>query len=133
MRRDPYEIETNSNETRRHRWPFAVAGLLLIVIIGVGAWQMVDMHHQISELQTQNHREQVQIESQQNQLSGLNAAISGSASKATTTTNLRQMEGQISTLQGYTTSLAVRLGCVNQALKDATVNSNGTLFVDLIC
>jgi len=64
--------------------------------------------------------QQARLVGQQKQLSLLNAAVAGSTTGAT----LSQIQDQISRIEGNTTGLAVRIGCVYQALQDATVPSS---------
>jgi hypothetical protein len=127
---------TSPVRTKSRRWPILVVGVLVVAALGVGAWQVVQLRHDVSDLQAQNQRQQVRIVSQQRALNGLEGTVSNSNTGA----SLGQMQGQISTIQGQisnveavTTELSTRIGCNVQALKQATVNPDGTIFVPIYC
>jgi hypothetical protein len=147
--------------TNRRRWPAPVVGLLLVAVLAVGAWQVVELHRQVTDLQRANDRQRTQIASQQSQLSGLNAALNGTAGEATTAAALGRIQNQIGALgvqvsqdqqgqgntqsqiaalgdqvsqvQGNTRDLSSTIDCVYQAVKEATVNSDGSLFIAVNC
>ena len=134
----PPETGGSDSLSGQHRWLRITAGMVVVAVLAVGTWQVVELHHEVSDLQTQSHSQQTRLKSQltrlksqQSQLSLLDAAVSGSTEGAST--SLSQIEGQISALQGNTINLAVRIGRVNLALNDATVNPDGSLFVSLRC
>jgi hypothetical protein len=123
------EEPTDVSPRRRSRWLIVVSCVLLVAVIGVGAWQVVDLHHRVSTLESQNRRNEVRLQRQESQLGGLNGALLNTASGS----SLGQIESKISSIESATTGLAVSIGCVEQALNSATVNSDGTLFVAIRC
>ena len=123
------EEPTDLSPRRGSRGLIVVFCVLMVAVVGVGAWQLVDLHHRISTLESQNRRDEARLQRQQDQLGGLNAALLNTASG----TSLGQIESKISTIESYTTSLAVRIGCVEQSVNTATVQPDGTLFVAIRC
>ena len=125
----PPEIGGSDSLSGQHRWLRITAGMVVVAVLAVGTWQVVEVHHEVSDLQTQNQSQQARLKNQQSQLDGLNSALGNTASG----TSLSRIESQISALQGNTTNLAVRIGCVNLALNDATVSPDGSFFVSIRC
>jgi multidrug efflux pump subunit AcrA (membrane-fusion protein) len=128
----PVRIGSSDRASGKHRWLNISAGIVVVAVLRVGTWQVVELHHEASDLQTQNQSQQARLESQQarlknqqSQLDGLNSALGTTASGTTVT----QLQSEISTIEGVTTHLGVRIGCVEQALDTATANPDGTLFV----
>jgi hypothetical protein len=121
----PLENGNSDHASGKRRWLCTLAGILVVALLGVGVWQVVELHRQVSDLQTRNQSQQDRLKSQQSQLDGLDAALSNTA----TGTSFSRIEGEISTIQGVTTHLGVRIGYLEQALNTTTVNSDGTLFV----
>lgn len=64
---DPEPIGTESNEAgkgtaaARHGRLRLVGIALLCAVIGLGTWQLVELHNQVSTLQTQNRIQQAQL------------------------------------------------------------------------
>ena len=128
----PVRIGSSDRASGKRRWLRIAAGLLVVAVLGFGTWQVVELHREVSDLQAQNQSQQARLESQQgrlmnqqSQLDGLNSALGTTASGTTVT----QLQSETSTIQGVTTHLDVRIGCVEQALDTATANPDGTLFV----
>ena len=124
----PPETGGSDRAFREHRWLRITAGIVVVALLAVGAWQVVELHHEVSDLQTQSQSQQARLVGQQKQLSLLNAAVAGSTTGAT----LSQIQDQISRIEGNTTGLAVRIGCVYQALQDATVPSSNLEYGSII-
>jgi len=131
----PPETGGSDRASREHRWQRITAGIVVVAVLAVGAWQVVELHHEVSDLQTQSQSQQARLVGQQarlvgqqKQLSLLNAAVAGSTTGAT----LSQIQDQISRIEGNTTGLAVRIGCVYQALQDATVPSSNLEYGSII-
>jgi hypothetical protein len=128
--------------TRTRRWPARVATVLVVAVLAVGAWQVVELHRQVSNLQAENHRQEIRLESQQSQLEGLNAAASGSATSASVgdldarvtaldfqlsqdERNASGLQSAVSGLSSSLTDLSSKVDCVYKALSNATASPYG--------
>jgi cell division protein FtsB len=135
---DPEHIEIAevSRPHPKRRWPRLALYVLAAVVVGLGAWQVVQLHNDVSTLQSQDRHQQAQLKSQQAKLKSQQAQLGGlndAALNAASTTSINQIENKISVIEGVTTNLSVMIGCVNTALRDATVNGDGSLFVSIAC
>lgn len=143
MEHDTAQSEMVPSGAKRRRWPARVAAAAVVALAAAGAWQLVQLHHE--------------VDTQQAEL----RTLSGGASSKASVSSLGQMEtrisdledmvgslqddtssldsqasdfkDQISRIEAYTGTLAVRIGCLNQALRGATVQSDGSLFVGVSC
>jgi hypothetical protein len=113
----------------RRRWLARVAALLVVAAIAVGAWQIVELRHQVSALQGENDKQRGQLARQQIQISGLNAAMNVTAGEVTTAAALGRIQNQISAIEGQvsqyvgsTEGLSTKIDCVYQALSGATAS-----------
>lgn len=121
----------SSDDKRKRRWPLVLAGLLVVTAVAVGTWQMVDMHRQISDLQATDHRQQSQLNGFEN--SFVHTVSPNGLSLVQLEGRVTGIEGHVSQIERTTTDLDSRISCLTQALKDATVKPDGTLFVKVIC
>jgi hypothetical protein len=49
----PVEIGSSDGASGKNRWRQVVVGVLVVAGLGLGTWQVVDLHHEVSDLQTQ--------------------------------------------------------------------------------
>jgi uncharacterized protein HemX len=142
----PSEATEVTEVTRTRRWPARVVAFLVVAVLAVGAWQVVDLHRQVSKLQAENQRQQARLESQQNQLEGLGTVASGSATSASVgdldarvtalgyqlsqdERNAVGLQSSVSDLSSSLSNLSTRVDCVYRALINATVIPNGSLSI----
>jgi hypothetical protein len=92
--------------TPQHRTLRLVGLALLCAVIGLGTWQLVVLHNQVSSLQSQNHSQQGQARIQ-SELDGLQSLVEQAPTGGqydSLLTDVRALQSQVNGLVGVGTS-----------------------------
>lgn len=74
------DVEVAWPASTTHWGRMAVVLVAFLLVIGIGTWQFVDLHHQVHQLQQTTQSQSQQISRQDQQLSSLRNAVSAAVS-----------------------------------------------------